>query len=71
MARRIAEARQNSCYIDIFEVILKSNIDYTVTWNGVYVNLTPLSDELARQIDEILKRCEQRKEEVASGVLPP
>ena len=59
--RHIAEARHQSCYVQIFKVILENKIDYPVRRNGVDFNLTPLSDEVARRIDEILKRCEQRK----------
>ena len=70
MIRRIASARQKSCYIDIFKLIVDHNIDYTINKNGVFFNLSPLPDEVVRQIDEILKRCEQRK--AASSVeLPP
>ena len=30
--------------------------------NDVFFNLSSLSDELVRQIDEIIKRCEERKQ---------
>ena len=69
MIRRIATARQKSCYIEIFKLTVEHNVDYTVNSNGVFFNLTPLPDEVVREIDEILSRCEQRK--AASGVLPP
>ena len=70
LVRRIAEARQNSCYLEIFKLIFENNMYCIVTRSGVYVNLTPLSDEMARQMDDVLKRCEQRKKQVGSGVLP-
>ena len=69
MIRRIASARQKSCYIEISKLIADHKVDYTVNSNGVFFNLSPLPDEVVRQIDEILKRREQRK--AASGVLPP
>ena len=44
-------------------MIVEHKVAYTVNRNGVFFNLSPLSDELVRQIDEIIKRCEQRKQE--------
>ena len=67
--RRIATARQKGCFIEIFEHIVQHEVEYMVNSNGVVFNLSPLLVEVVRQIDEIFKRCEQRK--VASGVLPP
>ena len=70
MIRRIASARQKTCYIEMFKLIVDHKIDYTVNKNGVFFNLSPLPDEVVRQIDEILKRCEQRKA-ARSVELPP
>ena len=61
MIRRIAAARQKSCYIEIFKLIVEHKVYYTVNKNGVFFNMSPLPDEVVRQIDEILKKCEQRK----------
>ncbi len=61
MVRRIAEARRRKCYIEIFKLIVEHKVDYTVNKNGVFFNLTPLPEELVRQIDEVLKRCEQQQ----------
>ena len=69
MIRRIASARQKSCYIEIFKLIVEHKVDHTVNSNGVFFNLSPLPDEVVRQIGEILKRCEQCK--AASGVILP
>ena len=60
MVRRLAAVRQRRCYIETFKLIVEHNVAYTVNMNGVFFNLSPLSDELVRQIDEIIKRCEQR-----------
>ena len=71
MVKRLASVKQRRCYIDIFKLIVEHKVVYTVNRNGVFFNLLPLSDELARQIDEILKRREQRKQkQVANCVLP-
>ncbi len=70
MIRRLAAARQNSCYIKIFQLIVYNNVDYTVNSNGVFFDLSLLPDEVVRQIDDIIKRCEQRKA-ARSVALPP
>ena len=57
MFRRLAAARQKSCYVKVFKLIVDSHVDYTVNSNGVFFDLSPLLDEVARQIDKILKRC--------------
>ena len=72
MIRRLVAAKQKSCYIEIFKLIVERKVAYAVKRNGVFFNLSPLPDELVRQIDEFFKRCEQRKQtQVASCVLPP
>jgi hypothetical protein len=63
MIRRLAAAKQRSCYIEIFKLIVEHKVPYTVNRNGVFFNLSPLSDELVRQVDEIIKRCEERKQQ--------
>ena len=63
MVRRLAIAKKRSCYIEIFKLIVEHKVTYTVNNNGVLFNLSPLSDKLAQQIDEIIKMYEQRKQE--------
>ena len=63
MVRRLAAVKQRRCYIEIFKLILEHKVAYTVNRNGVFFNMSPLSDELVRQIDEIIKTYEQRKQE--------
>ena len=70
MLRRIAAARHKICYIRIFKLIVDNKVDYTVSSNGVFFDLSPLLDEVVRQIDEIIERCEQHKA-ARSVALPP
>ena len=63
MVRRLAAVKQRRCYIEIFKLIIEHKVAYTVNMNGVFFNLSSLSDELAQQIDEIIKMYEQRKQE--------
>ena len=57
-------------FIDIFKLTVEHNVDYIVNKNGVFFNLAPFPKEVVRQIDEILKRCEQRMA-ARSVALPP
>ena len=66
MVRRLAAAKQSRCYIEICKLIVEHKVAYTVSNNGVFFNLSPLPDELVRQIDDMLKRCEQRKQNTGS-----
>ena len=60
MIRRLAAAKKWSCYIEIFKLFVEHKVAYTVNRNGLFFNLSPLSDELVRRNDKIIKRCEQR-----------
>ncbi|MFM7986244.1 MAG: hypothetical protein ACKPKO_43720, partial [Candidatus Fonsibacter sp.] len=53
--------KQRRCYIQIFKLIVEHNVPYTVNMHSVFFNMSHLPDELMRQIDEIIKRCEERK----------
>ena len=63
MVRRLAAVNQRRCYIEIFKLIVEHKVAYTVNMNGVFLKLSSLSDELAQQIDEIIKRYEQQKQD--------
>ena len=63
MVRRLAAVKQRRCYIQIFKLIVEHNVPYTVNMNGVFFNMSPLPDQLVRQIFEIIKRCEERKKQ--------
>ena len=62
MARRLARIKQRRCYIAIFKLIVEHNVPFTVNMNGIFFNMSHLPDELVRHIDEIIKRCEERKQ---------
>jgi len=63
MVRRLAAVKQRRCFLEILKLIVEHKVAYTVNMNGVVFNLSSLSGELVQQIDEIIKRCEQRKQE--------
>jgi len=60
MVRRLVAVKPR---IEILKLIVEHKVAYTVNMNGVFFNLSSLSDELAQQIDEIIKMYEQRKQE--------
>ena len=63
MVRRVAAVKQRKCYIAIFKLIVEHNVPYTVNNNGVFFNMSPLPEELVRQINGIIKRCEERNQQ--------
>ncbi|MFM7985705.1 MAG: hypothetical protein ACKPKO_40970, partial [Candidatus Fonsibacter sp.] len=63
MVRRHAAVEQRRCYIHIFKLIVEHNVPYTVNTNVVFFSMSPLPDELVRQIDHIINRCEERKKQ--------
>ena len=63
MVRRLAAVKQRKCYIQIFKLIVEHNVPYTVNNNGVFFNMSPLPEELVQQINDIIKRCEERKQQ--------
>ena len=72
MVRHLAAVKKRRCYIEIFRLIIEHKVAYIVSINGVLFNMSSLPDELVRQIDEIIKRCEERKQQqVAICVSPP
>ena len=60
MIRRLAAVKQRRCYLEIFKLIVEHKVAYTVNMNGVFFSMSSLADELAQQMDEIIKRYEQR-----------
>ena len=69
MVRRLAAVKQRICYIQIFKLIVEHDVPYTVNNNGVFFNMSHLPDDLVRKIDEIIKRCEERKQQQQASYL--
>ena len=60
MVKRLSAIKRKNCYIDVFIFVLDHKIDYTVNNNGVFFNLSTLSNENIRDIDTIMKKYESR-----------
>ena len=63
MVRRLAAVKHTKCYIAIFKLIVEHNVPYTVNNNGVFFNMSPLPEELVRQINDIINKCEEQKQQ--------
>ena len=64
MVRRIAEARQRRCYVELFKLIVERKVDYTVNYDstrrgGATYRRGP--QEVRAETDEYVANC----------VLPP
>ena len=61
LQRRIQHVKNRKCYIDIFKIIQRDNIEHTINSNGVFFNLTPLTQTIIDDIDNTLKRYEEKQ----------
>ena len=64
LVRRINDIKNRKCYIDIFKLLHKKNINYTRNKNGIFFNVALLSDEVMSKICFILSSYELKKEKV-------
>ena len=60
MIRRMEAIKRKRCYIDIFAFILDRKIDYATNNNGVFFNISTLSNDVIRDIDSIIKKYEAK-----------
>ena len=64
IVRRIADIQDKKCYIDLFKLLIKKNISYMKNKNGIFFNVSILSDEILNIIDNILTYHEIKKEKI-------
>ncbi len=62
IVRRIADIDVKKCYVDTLKFLVKENINYTRNRNGIFFNVSLLSDENLNTIDSILSYHEKKKE---------
>ena len=63
MVKRLAAVKQRRCYIEICKLIVEHKVAYTVNMNGVFFDMSSLSDDWVQQIDEIIKRYKQQNQD--------
>ena len=61
LIKRIKLIDNKKCYIKLFNMILDDNINYSKNSNGVYINISILSDEILDKIDKIVRYYENNK----------
>jgi hypothetical protein len=64
IVRRIADIQDKKCYIDFFKLLIKKNISYMKNKNGIFFNVSILSDDVLNIIDNILTYHEMKKEKI-------
>ena len=61
LVKRIGDVKNKKCYIKIFKLIHGDNLSYTKNDNGIFFNLSILSDQILTQIDYIIQYYENIK----------
>jgi hypothetical protein len=61
LCKRITDVKKKNCYIRILKIIKEDNLKYTQNDNGIFFNLTNLSNELLTKIELILQEYENKK----------
>ena len=61
LIKRISDVKNKKCYIKIFKIIHNNNNSYTKNDNGIFFNITNLSDDILNQIEHIIKHYEMKK----------
>lgn len=61
LIKRITDIKNKKCYIKIFKLIHNDNFNYTKNENGIFFNLSNMSDKIITKIDNILLFYEKKK----------
>ena len=60
--RRLTNVKIKQCYLDVFKYLVDNKLDYTVNKNGVFFNVTTMTDDRLHDIDTTLKQHKRTKE---------
>ncbi len=61
LVKRIGDIKNRKCYIKIFKIIHGDNFKYTKNDNGIFFNLTSLTDNTLAKIESIIQFFENKK----------
>ncbi len=61
LVKRITDIKNKKCYIKIFKIIHNDNFKYTKNYNGIFFNLTNLSDIILHNIETVIIYYENKK----------
>ena len=67
LVRRVSDIKDRKCYMDIFKLLHKQKINYTRNSNGIFFNVSVLSNEVLNKIDFILSFHEFKIEKVSNN----
>ena len=62
LIRRLANVKIKQCYLAVFKNLVYNKIDYNVNSNGVFFEITTMTDDILHGIEQILKQPERKKE---------
>ena len=62
LLRRLTHVKIKQCYLDVFKYLVGNKIDDSVNNNGVFFNITTMTDDRLHDIEQILKQPERNKE---------
>jgi len=54
LVKRIGDIKNKKCYVKIFKLIHGDNLSYTQNDNGIFFNLSILTDQILTQIEQII-----------------
>lgn len=69
LIKRISNIKNKKCYIKIFKIIYNNNNNYTRNENGVFFNITNLSDDILYKIDNIVRYFENKKNKLELEII--
>ena len=58
LVKRISNIKNRKLYKKLFKLILFYNVEYTKNSNGVYFNMSDLSDGVITEIDKLVSHYE-------------
>ena len=63
---KIQNLKNKKHFLHIFNIIKENNVSYTQNINGVFINLTNISDNILDKITEYLNYLDSRNSEIDS-----
>ena len=61
LVKRITDIKNKRCYLKIFKIIYNDNYKYSQNDNGIFFNLTNVSDTVLNKIEQVIQYYENKK----------
>ena len=62
LVRQLINVKIKQCYLAVFKNLVYNKIDYNVNKNGVFFNITSMTDDRLHGIETSLQQHEKNKE---------